>query len=504
MKRSLRLALQWTLVVCMIAILSVSPASAGWLLKRIHGKNADCCEIATDTCCTAPEPVCCLPAPEPVGCDPAPIPCESAPTCCGTVEMVPAPVVSSDCCGSVVVPMSEGILVEQPFYGESTIVPMAEGEMIEGGVIEAPAMPAQESTDVAPPVPAEPVAEEPVIEPQADPAADVEPETPMPVEEPAEEAPVVDPPAAEPVVEEPVVEEPVVEEPVMEEPAADLFPADDNPFPQDAPAEEAPGLEMPAEEAPVEEAPADDAFGDLFGGDTEMPAEPATPDVEAPAAESVEDLFGGDAAPADPVIPDEPAMPEAPADDAFGDLFGGEAEAPADMPAEQPADDGFGDLFGGEAEAPAQEAMPQEGGLDGLFDDAAPAEEAPADGGGLDDLFGDPPAEDSSDAAIDDLFGQTKQSLADSEVTQVVTEKSVAKTIDVLDSTKTRTWIDNTGNWGTDGRLVEVRESEVQILKSNGRTCTVPLKRLSDADKSYVESIRAQVSELLFAMASVD
>ncbi|WP_039961051.1 SHD1 domain-containing protein, partial [Rhodopirellula europaea] len=92
----------------------------------------------------------------------------------------------------------------------------------------------------------------------------------------------------------------------------------------------------------------------------------------------------------------------------------------------------------------------------------------------------------------------------DSEVTQVVTEKKVAKSVDVLDSTKTRTWIDNTGNWGTDGRLVEVRENEIQILKTNGRTCTVPMERLSEADRAYVDSIRAQVSELLFAMASVD
>jgi len=398
--------------------------------------------------------------------------------------------------------MSEGIIIEQPIYGESTIVPMAEGHVIEGEIMEAPAMPAEDSTQVAPPVPAESEVEQPAIEPQADPAANAEVEDPMPIEEPAEEAPVVEPPAEEPVMEEPAVEEPVAEEPAVEEPAADLFPAEDNPFPQDAPAEEAPAFDMPAEDAPVEEAPADDAFGDLFGGEAEMPAEPATPDVQTPDTQSVDDLFGGDAAPADPVMPETPA--ETPADDGFGDLFGGEAEAPADMPAEQPADDGFGDLFGGEAEAPAEEAMPQKGGLDGLFDDAAPAEDAPADGGGLDDLFGDPPAEDTSESAIDDLFSQGKQKLADSEVTQVVTEKKVAKSVDVLDSTKTRTWIDNTGNWGTDGRLVEVRENEIQILKTNGRTCTVPMERLSDADRAYVDSIRAQVSEFLFAMASAD
>ncbi|MCC9643031.1 cytoskeleton assembly control protein [Rhodopirellula sp. JC740] len=499
MNRSLRLTLQWTLVVCMIAILSVSPASAGWLLKRIHGNNAASCEIASDTCCPAPQPVCCEPvACEPVCCEPAP-----APTCCDSAEIIPAPVVApmvTDCCGGGVV---GEVIVEQPLMGETILSETP----VEGGIIEAPAIvsekPADEETDTAPPMPAE--TEEPAVAPEADPAANAEPtEAEAPVEAPAQEAPVVDEPVMEePAVEAPAEEEPTVEEPVMEEPAVEeplTETPEANPFPTEAPAEEAP-FDMPVEEAPVEAEPADDGFGDLFGGDTEMPAEPATPDVEAPAADPIDDLFGGnDAAPAD--------MPaEQPADDGFGDLFGGDTDpAPAEMPADQPADDGFGDLFGGESEAPAdalmpaEEAAPAEDGLNDLFNEGG-NDAAPADGG-LDDLFGDPPADNNADTDLDDLFGKAEPRLADSEVTQVVTEKKAADSIDVLESTKTRTWIDNTGNWGTDGRLVEVRPNEIKILKTNGKTCTVPMERLSDADQSYVESIRAQVNELLFAMAS--
>ena len=51
-----------------------------------------------------------------------------------------------------------------------------------------------------------------------------------------------------------------------------------------------------------------------------------------------------------------------------------------------------------------------------------------------------------------------------------------------------RSWKDNTGTFSTVGRLVAVRDSKVQLLKENGRTTTVPLRRLSKEDQQYVEN----------------
>ena len=51
-----------------------------------------------------------------------------------------------------------------------------------------------------------------------------------------------------------------------------------------------------------------------------------------------------------------------------------------------------------------------------------------------------------------------------------------------------RRWKDNTGTFSTVGRLVAVIDSQVLLLKENGRTTTVPLRRLSKEDQQYVEN----------------
>ncbi len=91
--------------VCCVALIAAltsclaTEARAGGFLKKLFGKQSECCE-------PAPEPECCEPAPEPVCCEPAPVECcEPAPepVCCEPApepccEPAPAP---EPCCASM-------------------------------------------------------------------------------------------------------------------------------------------------------------------------------------------------------------------------------------------------------------------------------------------------------------------------------------------------------------------------------------------------------------------
>ena len=162
-----------------------------------------------------------------------------------------------------------------------------------------------------------------------------------------------------------------------------------------------------------------------------------------------------------------------PADDLFGapaeegaaapaadDLFG----APADETPAAAADDLFGE--------PAADAPAAEPAADDLFGDPASAAE-PATDDSLDDLFGTPqPAEEAAPAAADDLFSQTQPASRPRELSM-------------------RHWNDNTGLFSVEGRLVEVLDGKVRLMKVNGRTCTVEMRRLSAIDAEYVQQIVA-------------
>ncbi len=60
-----------------------------------------------------------------------------------------------------------------------------------------------------------------------------------------------------------------------------------------------------------------------------------------------------------------------------------------------------------------------------------------------------------------------------------------------------RHWSDNTGTYQIEGRLIAILDGHVRVLKSTGKTTTVPMRRLSDADRKYVEEviIRQKVAE---------
>jgi hypothetical protein len=214
---------------------------------------------------------------------------------------------------------------------------------------------------------------------------------------------------------------------------------------------------MPTEPAAEpEQAPAESGSDDLFGPATDEPSdsgdlfEPA--DETAPAEEETFEI-----------IEEEPAEPDDAGD--FDSLFGEPEAAPVEeaeaMPTETPAapaeDEGeLDDLFSAPAEEeatePTEPAVPAE--------EAAPAEEAV-------------PAEDEKeeDSSFEDLF---------SNVDKVLPETGG------LASAGLRRWVDNTGEFSCRGRLLDVRNGRAKLLKDNGRTTTVPLDRLSQADLEFV------------------
>lgn len=241
-------------------------------------------------------------------------------------------------------------------------------------------------------------------------------------------------------------------------------------------------------EAPMEQPAADDQFGsdnDLFGGATQPAVE--EPVMEEPAAEEPanNDLFGGAAQPAaeEPAIV-EPATEEPAAEEPAGDdLFGGAEDPTMEEPveeapaAEEPAgDDLFGggeDLFGGADESAMEEPASEE-----------PVAEEPAG----DDLFGG-----------DNLFGTEAEEAPAAEETAEPTKETEEEEDDLFgdfgsvlelpggfDSLALRHWVDNSGNYSVDARLLAVADGHVRLLKANGRTTTVPFSRLSDDDLEFI------------------
>jgi hypothetical protein len=62
-----------------------------------------------------------------------------------------------------------------------------------------------------------------------------------------------------------------------------------------------------------------------------------------------------------------------------------------------------------------------------------------------------------------------------------------------------RTWTDNTGLYSTVARLVVIMDGKVRLLKENGRFTTVSMRRLSKADRGYVEQIAAEMGRGVIA-----
>jgi SLA1 homology domain 1, SHD1 len=199
---------------------------------------------------------------------------------------------------------------------------------------------------------------------------------------------------------------------------------------------------------------------------SQTPASPAMPKAAEkaatpPQAAPSDDLFGAPAKPSDAGndlfgAPSESKPAPAPAKEAPA------ASMPAlpSTPAEKPSSPAADDLFGTPLSEPA---APAEKKSDEM---KAPATSAPAEGD-----KSAPADKDKDKKKDDDLFGGFG---------------AILREPGGLASNEMRHWVDNTGNFSCEGRLVRVLDGQVQLLKDNGHNSTVPMGRLSEADLSFV------------------
>ena len=280
-------------------------------------------------------------------------------------------------------------------------------------------------------------------------------------------------PPTVPVPEKSVVPEPeenlIPDEPTPPKAEDDMPPAkpaleDDlfNDTPADSPPAEAPEDAMPADEKPADEKPAND--DDLFN---ETPAD--KPADEKPAAD--DDLFNEPAAdaPADEMPADEPVADPAedakPADD-VDELFNDSTDAADDSSAAKTAQAYEADSTQDVAGAPA------ESDVDDLFEEAADENSTPA----VQDPIN---AELSPEADLMEAADPADAVPVGDESTQASpAEEPVAAT--------SRVWTDNTGKFTVSARLVVVLDGAVRLQKETGRFTTVPMDRLSNADRQFV------------------
>ncbi len=175
---------------------------------------------------------------------------------------------------------------------------------------------------------------------------------------------------------------------------------------------------------------------------------------EAPADES--ETFETPRATEDSLPPSDAFEGPGASDDDFGI-----PEEPMDDGDEMPADD-FGDGSG----APASDDSGFEPATEEPMDDA-PVDESMEEGDPLKE--GDPleqgePLKEEAPAESDPFDANTLHTPGQ----------------------PSREWRDDTGRHGTEGRLVEVHADRVRILKATGRYTTVPMTRLSRADRDHV------------------
>lgn len=250
----------------------------------------------------------------------------------------------------------------------------------------------------------------------------VEEHTSMPVEEAAPRAPEEAPAEVRPAL--PESSQPSTVERPVEEPVVPMTP------PQTPPAVEPAPITPPATEtAPLTPPAAPEE--NLFDSTEDAVTPPAS--AVPPAAE-----------PADTEI-----MPPAETPVETDDLFGSPSDAPVETPVEPPAtEDSTDDLFGGES-APAETPAATD-------DPAETTDEAPA--------------EESKEEETDDIFGA----------------RNILREAGGLASSEHRVWVDNTGRYSVNARLLQMTGGHVRLMKDNGRTTTVPINRLSVRDLEFV------------------
>jgi hypothetical protein len=215
----------------------------------------------------------------------------------------------------------------------------------------------------------------------------------------------------------------------------------------------------------------------LLGTQPETPAAPSDSLFgEAPEAKSTP--AATEPAPALPATtPTEPAPAVTPPAEESNSLFG----PPSSTQPSAPAETG-NDLFKpspNEPSAPASEGTSDryETPEQPKADETAPADQAA------------PPTEEQPKES-DDLFGGFG---------------TILREPGGLASDATRTWVDNTGQYSCQARMIQFKDGHVRLLKDSGRTATVPVYRLSQGDLEFVQrQASAQRADAFGRTAAVD
>ncbi len=272
----------------------------------------------------------------------------------------------------------------------------------------------------------------------------------------------------QPVIEEPAsgVPEPAAQDDALVPPqtveAPPLPPESESPPAPDVPAAPADAADVaveapeqppqPAAEKESGQPPIPAAIADQ-PPERPMPQQPAAPQDAVDRTETPQPDVAETPQPPTPAVTDAPEEPDdaaqqpaEPKDDLFDSLL--EPKATSDEAA---------DLFGA---PPSAEPMPE-----------APAEQMPApEEGAPEEGVPEEPAPDEFDSLFDDSTRRAPEH-----------SRGGLAAFHVV-----RHWVDNTGQYACDGRLLRLLDGEIRILKINGRTATVPLERLSQADLRYV------------------
>jgi hypothetical protein len=94
--------------------------------------------------------------------------------------------------------------------------------------------------------------------------------------------------------------------------------------------------------------------------------------------------------------------------------------------------------------------------------------------------------------ADDDPFAPLKRTTAQPTATAAKAPLPAELRLDGEGRLPERLWTDNSGQFRVTGRLILILDGKVRLLKTTGRTTTVPLDRLSTADREYVEQVIRQ------------
>ncbi|MBM3963967.1 MAG: hypothetical protein FJ308_02720 [Planctomycetes bacterium] len=379
---------------------------------------------------------------------------------CGSVVMPRSS--STGCCDCIPSsPSSEGVASDESGASPPPGAPGLESEKSVPWTRIEPATPA-EKPSVAPPEPEVPVA--PKVKDQAA-AAPSAPTAPVPIV-PSDGAMVEDEPEADEAKPRELAEKPEASEPdsvpeTNEEPAT---PASEQPVTEQPEMEESDGKEGEPKDL-VEPDRTEEANRDEKGNAKEPSSEPEP---------SIDDLFGDPKAPAtDSEKPAADASKEADAEEAVKKI-----EESIDDLSGKPVNFGPSiDRVGPPAPRPSESENAPSGSK--VKPTGSPAQDPKVRTEGT----------EKSGGKFRLNEGQPKKGKAagiEDELDRIFRSKTFVPPAK-FQGAEVRTWTDNTGAYSIEARVAVIFGDKVRLLKENGKYTTVPMERLSDFDRSYVQ-----------------